>query len=255
MTLTLALCLDAPMQSWGIRSRFTTRETTTEPTKSGVVGLLGAALGIPRDDAKRLGQLAELRMGVRVDREGILERDFHTAQNVPTTAGTGHRTVLSERYYLADALFLVVLQGDAGLLTEAADAIQQPHWPLCFGRKAFLPARPLIGTGEDGHLQSGAGLQEKSLGAVLEQHPWLETRAFMHSRELAAIDKGDIGTLRTMVECPPSTVGAEPRRDHPLSLARGDRRFTTRTVLSGHVPLTRGLISTGEPRVPEQTDR
>ncbi|MET8139997.1 type I-E CRISPR-associated protein Cas5/CasD [Sphaerisporangium sp. NPDC005288] len=256
MTLSLALCLDAPMQSWGIRSRFTIRETTTEPTKSGIVGLLGAALGIPRDDSKRLSRIAEFRMGVRVDREGILERDFHTAQNVPTTAGTGHRTVVSERYYLADALFLVVLQGaDASLLSEAADAIQRPHWPLCFGREAFLPARPLIGNGRDSHLRSGAGLQEKPLETILEEHWWLETRAFVHRRELTAIDKGDVGTLRTMVECPPSTVGSESRRDHPISFSRGDRRFITRTVLSGHVPLTKELISAGEPRVLEQTDR
>ncbi|GAB3910514.1 hypothetical protein GCM10027612_86460 [Microbispora bryophytorum subsp. camponoti] len=139
MTLSLALCLDAPMQSWGIRSRFTMRETTREPTKSGIVGLLGAALGIPRDDEKELGRLAGLRMAVRVDREGILERDYHTAQNVPTTAGTGHRTVVSERYYLADALFLVVLEGDEATLTKAAAAVQRPHWPLCFGRKPFVP--------------------------------------------------------------------------------------------------------------------
>ncbi|MEU8035579.1 type I-E CRISPR-associated protein Cas5/CasD [Streptosporangium sp. NPDC049078] len=253
MTLSLALCLDAPMQSWGIRSRFTTRETTTEPTKSGVVGLLGAALGISRDDQAALSELAALRMGVRVDREGILERDYHTAQNVPTTAGSGHRTVVSQRYYLADAVFLVVLQNeDTELLTRAAEAIQRPHWPLCFGRKSFLPARPLITSGRADHLRTGAGLQEKPLETVLAEHQWLETCPLAHQRELKAIEKGKTGTLRSMVECHPSTPGAEPRRDQPLSFARGDRRFTSRAVLSGHVPLTPSLISAGEPRVPEQ---
>lgn len=48
MVTSLALCFDAPMQSWGTRSRGVIRDTTSEPTKSGVVGLIAAALGISR---------------------------------------------------------------------------------------------------------------------------------------------------------------------------------------------------------------
>lgn len=250
MTFTLALCLDAPMQSWGIQSRFTVRETTTEPTKSGIVGMLGAALGVPRNDTERLSRLAQLRMGVRVDREGILERDYHTTQNVPTTAGRGHRTVLSQRYYLADALFLVALEDeDRALLDQVADAIRHPHWPLCFGRKAFVPARPLLQPVENSQddPRTGTGVQEKPLQAVLAEHVWLETRSATHQRELAAIDEGEVVMLRTMEECPPATPGAQPRRDQPISWERDDRRFTTRSVLSGHVPLTPALIAAGEP--------
>jgi CRISPR system Cascade subunit CasD len=250
MTFSLALCLDAPMQSWGIQSRFTVRETTTEPTKSGIVGLLGAALGIPRHDTEQLTRLARLRMGVRVDREGILERDYHTTQNVPTTAGTGHRTVLSQRYYLADALFLVVLEDDEpSLLSRAADALRHPYWPLCFGRKAFVPSRPLLRHAEadPNEARTGAGLQKKPMQTVLDEHPWLETRATVHERELAAVGDGGAIALRTMVECPPAAPGAQPRRDQPISWVREDRRFTIRTVLSGHVPLTSALIAAGEP--------
>ena len=111
---SIALCLDAPMQSWGTRSRGSIRDTAREPTKSGVVGLIAAALGVPRDESDCLAELSTLRMGVRVDREGILERDYHVTQNVPTTSGSGHRTALSHRYYLADAVFLVVLVGLLG---------------------------------------------------------------------------------------------------------------------------------------------
>lgn len=42
---TLLLRLAAPLQSWGSDSKFETRKTGREPTKSGVVGLLAAALG------------------------------------------------------------------------------------------------------------------------------------------------------------------------------------------------------------------
>jgi CRISPR system Cascade subunit CasD len=139
---SLALCFDAPMQSWGIRSRGIIRDTMPEPTKSGVVGVVAAALGIDRNDDAALAEVARLRLAVRVDREGVMERDYHTTQNVPTTQGTGHRTVVSQRYYLADALFLVVLEGDERLLTRVAAAVERPHWRLCFGRKAYVPARP-----------------------------------------------------------------------------------------------------------------
>ena len=45
----LLLRLAGPMQSWGVESRFTVRDTGLEPSKSGVVGLLCAALGRRRD--------------------------------------------------------------------------------------------------------------------------------------------------------------------------------------------------------------
>jgi len=44
---TLLLRLAAPLQAWGADSKFETRKTAREPTKSGVIGLLAAALGLP----------------------------------------------------------------------------------------------------------------------------------------------------------------------------------------------------------------
>jgi CRISPR system Cascade subunit CasD len=82
---TLLLRLQAPMQSWGISSHFTSRDTTREPTKSGVIGLICAAMGRPRDTD--ISDLAGLKMGVRVDREGILQKDFHVAQNILQATG------------------------------------------------------------------------------------------------------------------------------------------------------------------------
>ena len=64
----LLLRLAAPMQSWGLSSRFTERDTAAEPTKSGVIGLICSALGVPRDDDNRVSGLADsLRMAVRVE--------------------------------------------------------------------------------------------------------------------------------------------------------------------------------------------
>ena len=54
---TLLLRLAAPLQAWGSDSKFETRKTDREPTKSGVVGLLAAALGLRRDDTEGLARL------------------------------------------------------------------------------------------------------------------------------------------------------------------------------------------------------
>ncbi len=141
---TLLLRLVGAMQSWGTTSRFDERDSQLEPSKSGVLGLVCAALG--RDRAEPVDDLASLRMGVRVDREGLLMRDYQTATGVMTAAGKPdpHRTVVSPRHYLADAAFLVGLEGDdRGLLERIQSALRAPVWPLALGRKAFPPGWPV----------------------------------------------------------------------------------------------------------------
>lgn len=141
---TLLLRLQGPMQSWGTTSRFDERDTQLEPSKSGVIGLVCAALG--RDRAEPVDDLSRLRMGVRVDREGVPMRDFQTATGVINAEGKVKldRTVISPRYYLADAVFLVGLEGsDQRLLERIHSALQAPHWPLALGRKSFVPSMPV----------------------------------------------------------------------------------------------------------------
>ena len=74
---TLLLRLAAPLQAWGTDSKFEVRRTNREPSKSGVIGLLAAALGLRRD--ADLSKLSALRFGVRVDRNGEVIKDFHMA--------------------------------------------------------------------------------------------------------------------------------------------------------------------------------
>lgn len=142
---TLLLWLEGPMQSWGTTSRFDERDTQLEPSKSGVIGLLCAALG--RDRTEPLEDLAGLHMGVRVDREGTVMRDYQTATGV-LIAGTGKpdkdRTVVSPRFFLADAAFLVGLEGtDFAQLQTLQGALRDPVWPLSLGRKSFVPSTPV----------------------------------------------------------------------------------------------------------------
>lgn len=142
---TLLLRLQGPMQSWGTTSRFDERDTQLEPSKSGVLGLLCAALG--RDRSEPVQDLAALRMGVRVDREGVPMRDYQTATGVMIASGKPDltRTVVSPRFYLSDAVFLVGLEGeDRPLLERILAALRAPVWPLALGRKSFVPGMPVM---------------------------------------------------------------------------------------------------------------
>lgn len=166
----LVFYLDAPMQAWGASSRFRHRKTETFPTKSGVLGLLAAALGIdkhaPDEDAK-IAPLAELKFSVfriasadRTKRHPTLRlEDFHTVGggydssdprevlHISRKASGGpSTTVITHRTYLTDARFLAVLEGDAALLERCAAALENPKWGVWFGRKCCLPASPLAPT-------------------------------------------------------------------------------------------------------------
>lgn len=145
---TLLLRLEGPMQSWGYRSRFDYRDTALEPTRSGVIGLICAAMGIAREEYKDISSRFDtIRMGVRVDKEGRPERDYHTAggdhhdpreYGVIKADGSRKGTVVSYRDYLADAIFTVGLESNnKDLLEEIAQALCNPTWTLFLGRKAF----------------------------------------------------------------------------------------------------------------------
>ena len=155
---TLLLRLTGPMQSWGLQSRFSDRDTAREPTKSGGIGLVCAALGKPRDERPGdgfppLADLAALQMAVRVDREGQPRTDFQTAMDVMVASSSARQiekgspklkdTEPSRRHYLADAWFTVALSGDRVLLERIDAALAAPHWPISLGRKAFVPGLPV----------------------------------------------------------------------------------------------------------------
>lgn len=214
---TLLLRLAGPMQSWGTTSRFDERDSQLEPSKSGVLGLVCAALG--RDRAEPVDDLAALKMGVRVDREGMLMRDYQTATGVINAAGKVdlNRTVISPRYYLADAAFLVGLEGtDRALLERIQAALGQPIWPLALGRKSFPPGQPV---------RLPDGLRGSSLREALSTYPRI---AIPHAEHRSQ-------ALRLIVEHP--REGAV-RLDQPVA-PFAERRFGPRYIATEtvNVPL------------------
>lgn len=165
---TLLLRLAGPMQSWGTDSKFDVRRTQREPSKSGVIGLIAAALGISRQDRDALLPLASMRFGVRVDREGTMMRDFHTAHPEKGSSYVTHR------YYLADAVFTVGLESeDEKLLRKIGEAVQAPAFPLYLGRRACPPTGRIF-----------LGISPKNLeDALLENAPDTASRLVRDAKE------------------------------------------------------------------------
>jgi len=154
----LPLLLDGPLQAWGCESRFQRRTTGLQPTKSGVIGLLCAMMGLVKgspEEREWLPRLAALRLTtVSIPRQPSgretesppvrrLE-DFHTVLDTRRASGTMNKDpVVTRRQYLLDARFGIILSGDAGVLARVGQAAQDPRWGVWLGRKSCIPSEPL----------------------------------------------------------------------------------------------------------------
>ena len=231
MANTLFLRLEGPLQSWGERARWSVRDSAPEPTKSGIVGLLGCALGVADDESLRAISQG-VRMGVRCDRPGRRIIDYHTvgggydhpmlltAQGKPKISSGRPHTEQTWRHYLSDASFLVAVQGEPDLIARLAEALQHPHWPIYLGRKCCMPTcPPFDGVADFCDLET-----------ALAKWPW---RGPDGSVLATPVEK-----VRAVLECAPSQDGAVRRRDEIDS--RTYRTFAPRHTCDRHLTLTSG---------------
>ncbi|MET9512772.1 type I-E CRISPR-associated protein Cas5/CasD [Streptomyces flavidovirens] len=241
----LTLRLAGPLQSWGVGSRHNIRTTLPYPSKSGIVGLLAAACGIPRDGSPSdttnvtLADLAALRLAVRADQPGELLVDYHTvsgashapaepAQQRLPTADDGRlqakdSTKITRRHYLSDATFTAYLEGDLDLLTTVAHAVRRPRFPLFLGRRSCPPSKPLF-----------LGIEHQTdLDHALRTTPW-QTTGHAIARHHA---QGQVSSVRldTVTEDP---TGTDVLPDQPLASAPPFRhQYTERPIRHGHITL------------------
>ncbi len=208
----LALYFDAPLQSWGYASKFDRRTSLSYPTRSGVIGLLCAALGIDRADTESLSQLDALSVHVYALRQGGRLMDYHTVGGGydPKTqrmsisrraAGGVGSTVQTRREYLESSRFGVIVAGDSETLSAIDNALRNPCWGMWLGRKACIPAAR-IPEGVFGSLEDAL----KRLCAVAE------------------VDK----PLRSITETVDFADGNDTLQDRPLDFAA--RQFAPRRV-------------------------
>ncbi len=147
----IALLLDAPLQAWGISSRFERRGTALHPSKSAVIGMIAAAMGIDKYDPTEPAQIVELAelniMMITLPKKNPMRRieDFHTTEGTLRADGSHNKNcVVSRREYLVDARFGVLIKGENELLHRIASALQNPIWGIWLGRKSCIPALPVF---------------------------------------------------------------------------------------------------------------
>ncbi|MEQ1974347.1 type I-E CRISPR-associated protein Cas5/CasD [Xenorhabdus sp. SGI240] len=161
MKTYLVFRLYGALASWGVEAVGENRPTGTYPTRSAILGLLGAALGIRRDDETQLMALQQsVKIAIKQIVSGLLMRDYHTSQVPSQEKKQSHptrkselrdksklNTVLSSRDYLADGVWVIAIS-----LTEQAsfplsalrDALLKPVFTLSLGRKSCPLALPMM---------------------------------------------------------------------------------------------------------------
>jgi CRISPR system Cascade subunit CasD len=237
----LVLRLAAPLQSWGSAGRHLRRDTESQPTKSGIVGLLAAAEGRRRADP--IEDLAGLLLGVRTDQPGHLVRDYHTVSRLDGTrmpkaertkagkrqeSSTG-ATKVTERFYLADAVFVVALEGSSDLLLRLVKALREPRYALSLGRRSCPPTMPL-------HLHFGnEPLWPGHIVDVLATVPWQAGPAERHR----ASERGE-QTLVVQIHAD-DAGGDLISHDVPTTFHPKQRLMSSRRVSRHHVKLDTGI--------------
>ena len=219
---SLVLLLTGPLQSWGHASPGPRhRDTLGHPTRSGVIGLLASALGVPHG-----GDLAwadPLDVAVRVDQPGTRVTDYHTVgggyrtarlikaepAKGKTTPKETRDTIVTHRVYLADAAFTVTVTGPD--VDRLHAAVRAPHWAPFLGRKSCPPGMPVaVGvTGAD-----PATVHER-LPLYRRLKPWQQEQDVTVDVISTATDPGEAtGTLT----------------DVPVTFHRHDRAWAERAV-------------------------
>jgi len=213
------------MQAWGDASRFTTRQTRTEPTKSGVVGLLAAAQGRRRTDP--IEDLAALAFGVRVDQRGRIERDFQTAIQWQTPKRAA--MPLSYRYHLTDAVFVAAVAGNDTLVDALNEAVRSPIFPLYLGRRACVPVGEV-----------SLGVHPGDLEQALRKAPWQASAWYRRQQ-------GREVHLDLVLDAVPGNPADESVRDVPRSFDPARREYGWRDVVRRPPVVMANTVGRAEP--------
>ena len=191
----LVFQLQAALAAWGDVAVGEFRGSRDQPGASALIGLLGAALGVRREDEAAHAALRDgYRFAVGVVAAGQLLRDYHTAQVPGRTSLKGRphhtrrdelnlpkhelNTILSTRDYRQNAAWAVAVQALPGAphsLDALAAALREPRFVLYLGRKCCPPAAPLaprLSDAESAHAALSAYLAAAEPPATLRSLAW-----------------------------------------------------------------------------------
>ena len=191
MKRLLVLRLEGALQSWGDHAKWDFRDSSTMPTKSGIVGLLGCAMGEERNSPVLVELAQAMTVAIRADRAGVKFVDFQTVQGNPLkTADGGKRsnnTFISPRAYLQDACFTVFIDTTEEWKRRIVSALEAPKWCMYLGRKNCVPNRPI----------QAKVIACENMKAALEQYPPAERAEKTMTYECEIADSAAASLLRS----------------------------------------------------------
>lgn len=219
--VVLLMRLGAPLQSWGASSRFRRRDTQMVPTKSGIIGMLAAALGMDRQAG--LERFKGLRFGVRADQPGQLTSDYQTAQKYIDDPRKETVTLpLSVRYYVQDAVFLVGLEdSDTVRLQQYQEALKAPYYQVFLGRRSCPPDGPIRTSIVEGNLEE-----------ALKNEPWVATERYQKfARRTAQWFPERLMAELVIEPQDDGNTGGNTLNDEPISFDPRERKWRSRKIV------------------------
>jgi len=229
---SVLLSLSGVLQSWGTTTIGHARATNGYPTKSAIVGMVANALGRDREDD--ISDISSVGFAVRVDMPGVVQRDYHTVSILKQPTKGDRISRVTERFYLADAAFLVVLSHpDRVMMDDIARSLKSPSRALFLGRKSCSPTRPIFHS-----------VSESELSSVLSETEWLADEKTQREYLDEFIELDVFRDPLTDIEGFESDVIS----DEPVSFSSDARRYASRGVYRSTV-----RISLGAKTVPSQS--
>lgn len=215
---TLLIRLAGPLQSWGTGSYYDDRQTDYYPSKSGVIGLIAAAMGRKRDED--ISDLCKLRFGIRIDNQGKIVSDFQITDMASdrlieffTGKTKKYNANLSHRDYLSDAIFLAGFESDDKSFLETIESsLLNPVYTVFLGRRSCPPTEPLV-----------IGIREKRLYDALYDEDW----QMPEWRQDRVLSNGNALRLRIIVE---DSSGDTLVKDNPRSFNSCRREYSYRAL-------------------------
>jgi len=154
----LVFTLEARMAAFGDLAGHERRGSDSWPGRSALIGLIGAALGVRRDDEAGQAALSTLSFAVAAHDTGTPLRDYHTVQTVhqkikrPRTRAAaiaeakqrdGLNTTITIRDYRCGVFHAVAAWGDGCDLERLKAALEHPVFTLYLGRKSCPLSAPV----------------------------------------------------------------------------------------------------------------
>jgi CRISPR system Cascade subunit CasD len=224
---SIALKFAGPLQSWGTDSTYETRHSDLYPSKSAVIGFVAAALGYRRDEDEKIQALNNLDFAVRIDQNGKLLRDFHTARKNKSN-GDFDRNYVTNRYYMEDAVYVVALGHENNLLVEEIEhAIKQPYFQLSLGRRSCPVAYDYF-----------LGTYDGDVISTLESIEW--KAADWYKRRNSNVKYLTIYADANLL----SDYKSHPRRDDVISFDQRSRQYSYRLEAEKNVKIHDDYAST-----------